>query len=253
MKPFAFLAIVIAFVSSGTAAAGDAVRRLESRSGDISVMYDRKVLNFGEMNKFKSEVAESLDIVVLTSEAPSQTEYEVAMAYAESLKSLFPRARFSTDQGDRYRADYYFFVSEESGGGTAEQSSTVYGSRTSSVNCSNSYGSVTCSETGSILVPVGTKTENVRTRYVDIYISLSRSQLYGTDNPKITSDGRKVAWESVPVSEDFFTVAFAAGECKNDTAAAATVAKAVATEATTDRPDKVRIQVKDKTLNCRAR
>lgn len=238
-----------------SAHASDKLLDLESRKGDVTVMYERKITSFDELQRLRSSDLSSLDIVVYpATDSPSAAEYEVAKAYADALKETFPRARFTTSSSSQIGADYFVAVQAFSGREVSEGTKTVYGSRSTAVTCSDNFGnSVTCRETGSVAVPVGTRSVQLVDRYVDVVITFARAIFHGSDNPRIGSDGSRIVWEAAGVAKDDFTIAYDAGACDNDAAASATLAAILGSDSLADRPRKFKFNSKSKTLRCNDR
>ena len=234
--------------------ASDTLFDLESRNGDITVMYERTIRDFSEMNHLLKKDPSTLNVVVQTlSKQPNAIEYESARAYAESLKDLFPHIVFTTDSAAGIAADYLFIVGSSAGRDESEATRTVYGSRSTGVTCADSFGSsIVCRETSSSSTPIGTKTVTLVDRYVDVNIVLAKPILH--DNPEPRPDGSKVLWETLPIIQDSFSVVYEPGGCKNELSAVTLIASMLGSDAITEkRPRKFHFQSKPRNLNCNER
>lgn len=254
MKRKLILLALLVTLAPLLSSANDNLLELKSRRGDTSLMYDRAIWDFTEFNRLASLDPATISVVIHpASDIPTAVEYEAANAYASSLKTIFPNASFTTDRGAAVGADYFVSIEDGSGYSESEATRTVYGSRSTAVTCGSGVtGSITCRESGSTAVPVGSRSVKITDRYVEVNITLSRSIYHGFENPKLGPDGRKITWETPPVFQDSFTLYFDGG-CENEAAAAALVAETLGSDILSEQaPKKVRFLSNSSSLNCHA-
>lgn len=234
------------------ASASDALYDLEKRRGDITVLYERTIQNFASLADLDAKAKEELNVVVSTSSrSPSAIEYEAAKAYAEAVKTTFPRARFTIGEEGVTASDYYMIVEASRGHDLHTDQAVVYSSRSTSVRCGSSFGdTVECRESGSRSVPVGTRDVRRTERYVDIEIWLLKPEFHDRENPMRARDGSSIFFSGTVLAQDSFSVAYEAGDCENEAAASGIVASLVAAEPLLDRPRKFRLQSSARALRC---
>ncbi len=246
----AALAISLIATASPPTTANDLLA-LETSGGDITIFHDRRVLGFNELRELSQRDKSSLPIFLVTtkSKMPTAIEHDAALAYAKALQSVVPRVSFTIGEELKEASTYYVVVEETHGHNKLERDVTIYGSRTTAVQCTELYG-VECRETGRSASPMGTKKVQLVDRFIDITFELYKFTKYGIDTPKVSADGNMIIAESNLLSSETLTMAYDADACKDEATPASKLAAMLAKNIFLPDPTEVRFQTTSERISC---
>ena len=249
---------------AGDAAASDPFLGLKKREFGVRVSRVRNVKDYAAINILQSETKPNLRVLVTTeSLTPDAGAYGVAEAFSEGLKQTFASTEFKVfgnvdnqELAERIRAnfDYVFVIGTNESSSDYEYEDTVYGSRTSSVQCTPSMinDGVECRETGTKRMPIGTR-KSTRTIYSDIFFvnygsarNVSASWRAQGFTPQLSM--------SSPIGHMAVTIINGSTEasyCENTASAQVKLARMAGATAITSRPDEISFDVKPKDIGCK--
>lgn len=169
MKLLLKICCAMATLVTLNALAADPFLELDRVKYGVSVTRERSVMDYAATSELGNQDSRLLRILVTTQNlTPDAETYAIAASFSEGLKQSYPLVQFKifgrVDNQElakmiREEYDYAFIIRNIHRSSDYERDETVYGSRSSGVNCSRSVlnGDVNCRETGSQSVPIGTR------------------------------------------------------------------------------------------------
>lgn len=232
MKPVSMLACA-ALLCASSAHAANPLKELQSARGGVVVEYERAVAGADEFARLPGTDAV---VVALAEGTPDATGRVVATAYADALRTLLPQATLAAGHAQPPAPGYLVEVGLSSVSKTVEGSEEVYASRQTGTACKvQPDGSVVCNDVGSAPISVGTRptaeTQNTIRTVIRSY--------------RIDAGGARTV-----VFEDAYSVNYLGELCRNEVAAAATVATALGKDALSAKPLNIRLHSTPKLMQC---
>lgn len=214
--------------------AANPLRELQSSRGGAIVDYERATAGDEEFARLAG--AAPTVAVLVADGTPDEIGREVAAAYAEGLKTVFPGAALVASRGEAAAAGYVAEVGVATASVVVEGTEKVYGTRPTGTSCKvRPEGTVNCDDVGGAPIAVGTRAIAEVEKKVDVTIRFLRQE----------PDGTRAA-----VFEDAYSVRLPQEGCRNEVAAAATVATALGKAAGSDDPLNIRLHTTPRLLRC---
>lgn len=209
------------------------LRDLQSARGGVVVTYERATGDDAEFERLAAQPAPVLRLAV--SGDPPQAATRVASAYIEGLLEVLPRA---ADADADAVPQYLVELQLGRDGRMVEGSEQVYANRQAGTVCKVlPDGSVSCGDVGSAPMAVGKRTTQQAEQTVEVVVRLLR--LEGGET------GARTA-----VFEDSYTLSYVGEDCRNDIAAAGTLATALGRNALSKDPLNMRMFSTPRILHC---
>ncbi len=243
--------------------AADPFLELDKAKYGVSVTRERSVMDYAAVNTLNSQESRGLRILVTTeSLTPDADMYAIAESFSDGLKQSYPLTEFKvfgrTNNEDlakmiRENYDYAFMIGTNQMARDYERDETVYGSRSSGVNCSRSAfnGDVNCRETGTQSVPIGTR-KSQNTIFTDIFFAN-----YGTARQVSASWSGDSFTPGLAISSAIGHLAVVirygqsdASWCQNEARAQTTLARMAGSTVVSAKPDKVSFNVDPDDIGC---
>lgn len=263
MKPMLKFCAISAFLWATSASGKDALSDLKTSGYGVSVTREVNVHDYAGLDQLKNRDRATVRVLVTTETlSPDAETYAIAEALYDGLKTRYPRAEFRVGGNADNEVfaksvhegfDYVGVVGTNTLSKDYKYDETIYGSTSDGVKCTPSSfdKSVSCKETGSTPVPVGSRA-STRSIYTDIFFitfaaatELRPAWEGGTYKPKVSIDKR--------MSHMFVVMRYGDSEasfCENSSSAQALLARLVATDVTLSRPNKIEFHAKPKKLGC---
>ncbi|WP_144409300.1 hypothetical protein [Pseudoxanthomonas suwonensis] len=214
--------------------ASNPLRDLQSGRGGAVVEYERATAGDDEFARLAG--AAPTVAVVVADGTPDALGRTVAAAYAEGLQTVFPGASLAASRGEAAAANYVAEVGVASDSAVVEGTEKVYSTRATGTHCKvRPDGSVTCDDVGGAPIVVGTRATEEVEKKIEVTIRFLRQD----------ADGARAA-----VFEDAYSVRLPQEGCRNEAAAAATVATALGKAARSHEPLNIRLYSTPKLLRC---
>lgn len=214
--------------------AGNPLQALQSSRGQVVVDYERAVAGEEAFATLATHAAPTFAISLVPG-TRADAGRAIADAYRDGMRTPVPGAVFA--EATPATAAYLVEIDMQAGEDQVQGTEKVYGVRSTGVSCkARPDGVVSCNEVGSGgPVALGTRPVDVTEAHVSVRIRLYRLGEQGT---------RSV------VSEDVYSLTYRDNACADDTAAAATIATALARAALASEPLHVRFNADANTLGC---
>lgn len=212
------------------------LRELQSGRGGVVVTYERATAEDAEFERLAGQAAPVFRVAV-SSDAP-QAAAQVAADYVEGLLEALPRAAEAVDGA---AAQYLIELQLARGGRMVEGREQVYANRQAGTVCKVlADGSVSCGDVGSAPIAVGKRTTEKAEHTVEVVARLYRLGEGGADE----GAARTVLFE------DSYALSYLGEDCRNDIAAAGTVATALGRNALSKDPLNIRMYSTPRILRC---
>lgn len=232
MKPVSMLACA-ALLCASSAHAANPLKELQSVRGGVVVEYERAVA--GD-DQFAGLPGTEPVVVSLADGTPEAAGRAVASAYADALRTVLPQATLAAGRAQAPAPGYLVEVGLSSGSKTVEGSEEVYASRQAGTTCkAQPDGSVVCNDVGSAPISVGTRPTEAIENSIKTVVRLYR----------VDAGGARAV-----VFEDAYSVNYVGEQCRNEVAAAATVARSLGKDALSKRPLNIRLHSTPKLMGC---
>lgn len=224
--------IPLVFLLALPSHAANPLRELQSSRGGAIIEYERATAGEEAFARLSSA---SPKVVVVADGAPDEAGHEVAAAYAEGLKTLFPGVVVAPSRNDANDADYVAEISVSTDSTLVEGSEMVYSTRQTGVVCKTlADGSVSCNDMGGAPMAVGTRP----TKETESKIGVTIRFLHQSDGKRST------------VFEDVYSLRIPQNGCRYDISAAATVASTLGKAALSQEPLNIQLYSSPRLLRC---
>lgn len=234
MRRLAVLGCALLLLSPGAHA--NPLRDLQSGRGGVVVTHERATGADAEFDRLAGQPAPVFRVEV-SGDTP-QAATRVAADYIEGLLAVLPRA---AEAESGAAAQYLVELQLVRGGRVVQGSEQVYANRQAGTVCKVlADGSVTCGDVGSAPIAVGKRTTEKDEHTVEVVVRLSHVGEGGTNG----SGARTV------VFEDAYALSYLGEDCRNDIAAAGTLATALGRNALSKEPLNMRMYSTPKILRC---
>lgn len=234
MKRLPVLGCALLLLSPGAHA--NPLRDLQSGRGGVIVTHERAIGTDEEFERLAGQAAPVFRVAV-SGDAP-QAATLVAADYIEGLLEVLPRAA-EADSGAA--AQYLVELKLARGGRMVEGSEQVYANRQAGTVCKVlADGSVSCGDVGSAPIAVGTRTTEKAEHMVDVVV-----RVYRLGEGSQDEGGARTV-----VFEDSYQLSYLGEDCRNDIAAAGTIATALGRNALSKEPLNMRMFSTPKILHC---
>ena len=233
-----WLLLGCALLSLSPHAQANPLRGLQSGRGGVVVTYERATGADAEFERLAAQAAPVLRLEV--SGDPPEAASEVAAGYMEGLREVLPVAAGA----DVASAHYLVELRLDRDDRMVEGSEQVYANRQAGTVCKVlADGSLSCGDVGSAPIAVGKRTTREAERTVSVVVRLYR----------LGGDGSPGAGERQVVFEDSYALSYAGEACRNDIAAARTLATALGRNVLSKEPLNMRMFSTPRILHCDAK
>lgn len=247
--------------------AEDPLLELDEEEFGVSLTRGRTIYDYQGAQQLKEAPPESTRILVTTQDRmPDGKTYPIAEAIYESLKEKFPSTEFKvvgrTSLDDfiqmiRENYDYVFTVGTNYSSRQYDSERTTYSSRSTGVRCKrNMLGDgVDCNESSSSIVPTGSRTVK-RWIFSDIFfvtygVAAGATKEYSTDHETQVSSWQVSTGESIgntSIRLGYGTTD--ASWCENPVGAQVYLARMIAKNVVSTRPDEFSRTVAPDEIGC---
>lgn len=211
------------------------LRDLQSGRGGVVVTHERATGDDAEFDRLAGQAAPVFRVAVASDAAQAATR--VAADYVEGLLEVLPRAAEAAG-GDA--AQYLIELQLARGGRMVEGSEQVYANRQAGTVCKVlADGSVSCGDVGSAPMAVGKRATEKAEHTVEVVVRLYR-----------LGDGGANEGARTVLFEDAYALSYFGEDCRNDIAAAGTVATALGRNALSRDPLNIRMYSTPRILRC---
>lgn len=246
------------------AMAGDQFLELKKREFGVGVSRERDIKDYAEINKLQNETKSNLRVLVTTEYmTPNASAYSAAEAFHEGLKQTFPLAEFKAfgnvdnrEQAAQIRAnyDYVFLIGTNESSNDYEHEETVYGSRTSSVQCTPSLtgNGTECRETGSKRIPIGSRTSTITIHRDIFFVNYgSARNIAPSWNAENMTPGLDMGSPIGHMTVQIINGTTEASYCQNTASAQVQLARMAGATVITSRPDRISLNVRPNDIGCK--
>ena len=207
---------------------------LQSNRGNVVIGYERATTGNEAFARLSS--APPTVVVTVAEGTPEQAGRQVAEAYAEGLRTLFPNVVVVPSRNDARQADYVVEVGLVTGSEVVAGSEMVYSTRQTGVTCKvMPDNTVSCNDAGGAPIAVGKRATEETESKVAVTIRFLQPQ---------AGAGRSA------VFEDAYSLRIPGQACKYEISAAATVASALGKAALSQEPLNIQLYSSPKLLRC---
>jgi hypothetical protein len=216
------------------AQATNPLHELQSSRGSVVIGYERAT---GGNEAFARLASSSPTVVVTVAEGtPEQAGRQVAGAYAEGLRTLFPDVVLASSRDVVKQADYVVEVGIVTGSEIVEGSEMVYSTRQTGVTCkAMPDNTVACMDAGAAPIAVGKRATEETESKVAVTIRFLQPQ---------TGAGRAALFEEA------YSLRIPEQACKHGISAAVTVASALGRAALSQEPLNLKLYSSPGLLRC---
>jgi hypothetical protein len=214
------------------------LRDLQSARGGVVVTHERATGADAEFDRLAAQPAPVFRVEVSgdAQQVAPQVATRVAADYFEGLLQVLPRA---AEAETAAAAQYLVQLQLARGDRMVEGSEQVYANRQAGTVCKVlPDGSVSCGDVGSAPMAVGKRTTEKAEHTVEVVVRLYR---LGEDG----EDGARTV-----VFEDAYGLSYYGEDCRNDIAAAGTIATALGRNALSKQPLNMRMYSTPRILRC---
>ena len=216
------------------AQATNPLHELQSSRGSVVIGYERATTGDDAFARLSSS---SPTVVVVVAEGTQeQAGREVAEAYAQGLRTLFPDVVAASSRSQAKPGDYVVEVGVETSSETVEGSETIYSTRQTGVQCkAMPDNTVSCMDAGGAPIAVGKRVTEEAESKVAVTLRFLQPQA-GAARPVLF--------------EDAYSLRIPQQACKYGISAAATVASALGKAALSQEPLNLQLYSSPKLLRC---
>lgn len=264
MKSLIKTCLLATLLASVSAMANDPFLELDKAKRGVSVTRERSVMDYAAINALKSQDPHGLRMLVTTgSLTPDAETYAIAESFFEGLKQSYPLTEFKvygrTDNRElakmvRENYDYAFIVEINQTSNDYDRDETIYGSRSSGVNCTRSAfnSDVSCRETGAQRVPIGTR-KGQSTIFTDIIFANYGEAHQVSASWSDTNFNNPGLSISLPIGHVAVVIKYGQSDaswCQDELGAQAALAQLTGSTVVSTRPDKISFNVDPEDIGC---
>ena len=207
---------------------------LQSSRGNVVIGYERATTGNEAFARLSS--APPTVVVAVAEGTTEQAGRQVAEAYAEGLRTLFPKVVVASSRNDIRQADYLVEVGLVTSSETVEGSETIYSTRQTGVQCkAMPDNTVSCMDAGGAPIAVGKRVTEEAESKVAVTLRFLQPQ---------AGAGRPVLFEEA------YSLRIPQQACKYEISAAATVASALGKAALSQEPLNLQLYSSPRLLRC---